>query len=163
MFNECRSLFLIKTRLNFTSNFLTQNNPKSKYQCKNELICISFLSRSKHLQSCIIRLKNSWLRLEFLNLIIHSCSFFKQFTSNYEILKVEVREVFQNIDFSSHTVVAAWFWPKRKYHFLERIKACLLTSPHPGGMNMKRWLTASRKMRLSRRERSKYSDGVLLP
>ena len=28
------------TRLNFTSNILDQNNPKSKYQCKNELIFI---------------------------------------------------------------------------------------------------------------------------
>ena len=26
--------------LNFTSNFLDQNNPNSQYQCKNELICI---------------------------------------------------------------------------------------------------------------------------
>ena len=50
-------------------------------------------------RSRIIRLKSSWLRLEFLNLIIHCCSFFKQFTSNYEILKVKVREVFPNIDF----------------------------------------------------------------
>ena len=33
-------LYLITTRLNFTSNFSDQNNPKSKYQCKNELIYI---------------------------------------------------------------------------------------------------------------------------
>jgi len=32
--------YLKKTRLNFTSNFLHQNNPKSKYLCKNELIYI---------------------------------------------------------------------------------------------------------------------------
>ena len=31
---------LIKTRLNFTSNFLDQHNPKSKYLRKNELIYI---------------------------------------------------------------------------------------------------------------------------
>ena len=30
----------MKTRLNLTSKFLDQNNPKSKYQCKNELIYI---------------------------------------------------------------------------------------------------------------------------
>ena len=111
MFNEC--LYLIKTRLNFTSNFLSQNDPKSKYLYKNELICISFLSRLKHSQSCIIRLKNSWLRLEFLNLIIHSCSFFKQFTSNYEILKVEVREVFPNIDFLFSYSCSCTVWAKR--------------------------------------------------
>ena len=35
------SLYLIKTRLNFTSNFLDQNNPISKYQCKNKLIYIT--------------------------------------------------------------------------------------------------------------------------
>ena len=29
--------YLKKTRLNFTSNFLHQNNHKSKYLCKNEL------------------------------------------------------------------------------------------------------------------------------
>jgi len=34
------SLYLIKTRLNLTSDFLGQNNPKSKYKCKNELIYI---------------------------------------------------------------------------------------------------------------------------
>ena len=33
--------YFIKTRLNCTSNFLQdQNNPKSKYYCKNELIYI---------------------------------------------------------------------------------------------------------------------------
>ena len=32
--------YLIKTRLNFPSNFLDQNNPKSKYRCRNELIYI---------------------------------------------------------------------------------------------------------------------------
>ena len=37
MLNECH---LIKTQLNFTSNFLFQNNPKSRYYCKNELIYI---------------------------------------------------------------------------------------------------------------------------
>ena len=35
-----------------------------------------FLSRSKNEQECIIRFKNSRLRIKFLNLIIHSCSFF---------------------------------------------------------------------------------------
>ena len=35
------SVFHLKmTRLNFASNFLHQNNPKSKYLCKNELIYI---------------------------------------------------------------------------------------------------------------------------
>ena len=38
MFNEC--LYLIKTRLNLTSNVLDHNNPKTKYYCKNELIYI---------------------------------------------------------------------------------------------------------------------------
>ena len=33
MFIEC--LYLITTQLNFTSNFLDQNNRKSQYQCKN--------------------------------------------------------------------------------------------------------------------------------
>ena len=32
------SSYLIKTWLNFTSSFLNQNNPKPKYQSKNELI-----------------------------------------------------------------------------------------------------------------------------
>ena len=34
------SLYLIKTRVSFTSNFLDQNNPKFKFLCKNELIYI---------------------------------------------------------------------------------------------------------------------------
>ena len=33
-------LYLIKTQLTFTSNFLDQNNPKYKYYCKNEFINI---------------------------------------------------------------------------------------------------------------------------
>ena len=33
-------LYLNKTRLNFTSNFLDQNSLKSKYYCKNEFIYI---------------------------------------------------------------------------------------------------------------------------
>ena len=33
MFNEC--LYLIHTRLNFTTDFLSQNNLKAKYQGKN--------------------------------------------------------------------------------------------------------------------------------
>ena len=40
MFNDCPYIYLINTGLNITSNFLEQNNPKSKYQCKNELIYI---------------------------------------------------------------------------------------------------------------------------
>ena len=71
------SLYLIKTRLNFKSNFLGQNNPKSKYYCTNELICISFLKPSEKLAVMYYHMNNSWLRLEFLNLIILSCSFLK--------------------------------------------------------------------------------------
>ena len=33
-------IYLINTRLKLRSNFLNQNNPKSKFQCKNELIYI---------------------------------------------------------------------------------------------------------------------------
>ena len=46
------SLFQIKTRLNFTSNFLDQNNPKSKYKCKNELIYIRHFEAVQKRQSC---------------------------------------------------------------------------------------------------------------
>ena len=42
----------------------------------------------------------------------HSCSFFKQFTSNYEILKVEVREVFPNIDFFLSPSCSCTVWAK---------------------------------------------------
>ena len=49
-------------------------------------VCQRFWSRSKNSQSCIIRCKNSRLRPEFLNLIIHSCSFFKQYLK--EIFKI---------------------------------------------------------------------------
>ena len=51
------SLYLIKTRLNFTSNFLDQNNPKSKYQCKSELIYIKDFEVVQKLAVCIIRFK----------------------------------------------------------------------------------------------------------
>ena len=39
MFNECLHIWL-KTRLNLKSNFLHQNNLKSKHQGKNKLIYI---------------------------------------------------------------------------------------------------------------------------
>ena len=52
--------------------FLDQNNPESEISAR-------FWSLSKNLQSCIIRFKNYRLRLEFLNLIIHFCSFLKQY------------------------------------------------------------------------------------
>ena len=51
------SLYLIKTRLNFTSNVLDQNNPKSKYQCKSELIYIKDFEVVQKLAVCIIRFK----------------------------------------------------------------------------------------------------------
>ena len=58
-------LYPIKTQLNFTSNGLDQNNPKSRYQCKNELIYIrDFEAVRKILQECVIRFKNSQLCLD---------------------------------------------------------------------------------------------------
>ena len=64
------TLYLIKTRLKFTSNFVDQNNPKSKYDCKNELACVrDFEAVQKNSQSCIIRFKNSRRCREFFYLI----------------------------------------------------------------------------------------------
>ena len=51
------SLYLIKTRLNFTSIFLDQNDSKSKYQCKSEFIYISDFEVVQKLAVCIIRFK----------------------------------------------------------------------------------------------------------
>ena len=59
-----------KTQLNFTSNLLDQNKPKSKYWVD---LYQRKWSHSKNSQWCVIRFKK-----EFLNLIIHSCLFFKQ-------------------------------------------------------------------------------------
>ena len=68
MFNECIYMYLIRTWLNFMSNFLDQNNPQPTNYCKNELIHIrDFEAIQKNLQSWIIRCKNSRLHLEFLN------------------------------------------------------------------------------------------------
>ena len=55
-------------------NFLDQNNPKSKYKCKNELIYVRDFVAVQKTRSRV-------LSLEFLNLIIYSCSvlFFKQY------------------------------------------------------------------------------------
>ena len=50
----------MKTRLNFTSNYLDQNNPKSEYQCRNQLIYIrDFEALKKNTQSCMMRLKTT--------------------------------------------------------------------------------------------------------
>ena len=68
-----------KETLNFTSNVLDQNNPMSKYQCKNKLIYIRDFEAVQKARRHVFRFKNSCLRLEFLNLIIHSYSLFKQY------------------------------------------------------------------------------------
>ena len=47
------------------SNFLDQNNPKSKYQCKHKLIYIGYFEAIQ--KTC----RTLCVRLEFLNLIIH--------------------------------------------------------------------------------------------
>ena len=79
---------VLYTQLKFKSNILHQNNPKSKYYCKNEVgdLSLRFGSHSKNSQSCIIRFENSKLRLEFLNLIIHSCSFYKRYMAHPKII-----------------------------------------------------------------------------
>ena len=70
MFNECH---LIKTQLNLTPNFLFQDNPKSKYYCKNELIykrdfeAIQKTHSHVHVLSCL----KTWGK--------DSCSFLKQY------------------------------------------------------------------------------------
>ena len=55
-------IYLIKTRRNFTSSFLDQNNLKSK----NELIYIKYFK--------------SFKQFVYLNLIKHSRSFLKQYS-----------------------------------------------------------------------------------
>ena len=66
-------IIMIKTRLNFTSNFLDQNNPKSKYQCQNELIYIRDFEAIQKTHSRVLSGLKTCLHLKFLNLIIHSC------------------------------------------------------------------------------------------
>ena len=51
------------------SNFLDQNNPESKYKCKNELIYIrDFEAVQKTRSRVFIRCKNSRLRIYLQNL-----------------------------------------------------------------------------------------------
>ena len=50
-------VFISDKLMNFTSRFLDQNDPKSKYQCKNELIFIRDFEVVKKLAVCIIRVK----------------------------------------------------------------------------------------------------------
>ena len=62
------SLYPIKTRLNLTSTFLTKTTPNQNISARMGLSISEILKpRSKNSQSCIIRRKNSRLRLEFLN------------------------------------------------------------------------------------------------
>ena len=53
MFNECLYIIWNKTWLNFTSNFLEQNNPQSKYYYKNELIYIRDFEAVQKTRSCV--------------------------------------------------------------------------------------------------------------
>ena len=59
------TLFLMSSSLN-------QNNPKPKYQCNSELICIRDFEAIQK------------IHLEFLNLTICRCSFFKQYMINVQ-------------------------------------------------------------------------------
>ena len=68
-----------------TSNFLTQITPNRNINA-NELIFIrDFEALQNKSQSLIIRCKNSRVGHKFLNLIIHSCSFFKQYLKSLAI------------------------------------------------------------------------------
>ena len=60
-------VFISDKLVNFTSRFLDQNDPKSKYQCKNELIFIRDFEVVKKLAVCIIKPDN------------RNRSFFKQY------------------------------------------------------------------------------------
>ena len=63
-----------------TAKLYVQNNTRSKHKCKNKLINIrDFEAAQKTRNRVIIRCKNPRLRVTFLNLIIYSCSFFKQY------------------------------------------------------------------------------------
>ena len=53
----------------FGGHVFQYNDPQS--------VTLDLEVHEKNLQSCIIRFRKSWLCLEFLNLVIHSCSFFK--------------------------------------------------------------------------------------
>ena len=69
------SLYLIKTQLNFTPNFLDQITPNLNISARMSWSLSEILKLLKSSQSSIIRRKNSWLHLEFLNLIKHFCHF----------------------------------------------------------------------------------------
>ena len=77
--------YLIKARLNFTSNFLDQLKIIPNLNISVNWVDLNqrFWNRLKISQlSHSIIFKNSRLCLEFLNLIIHDCELFKQY-SNY--------------------------------------------------------------------------------
>ena len=77
------------------SNFLDPSNPKSKYLCKNELIYIRDVEGVQKTRRRVLPgFKKFRLRLEFLNLIIHSCSFFKQY-----IMEVFLDKAFRPLNF----------------------------------------------------------------
>ena len=69
-------LYLIKTWLSFTSNFLDQNNSKSKKSAR--MSWSSYVSAFETTQNVLLGSKTLGF-IEFLNLIIHSCSFLKQY------------------------------------------------------------------------------------
>ena len=88
------SLCLIKTLLNFTSNFLDQSDPKSKYQCKSELIYIRDFEVVQKLAVCIIRLKpddrnRSFLKHFSLKVLDKNAIFLDVFTGCFESFKNE--------------------------------------------------------------------------
>ena len=75
------SLYVIKTQLNFTSNFLEQITPSLNISITMSWSISEILKLFKKL-AVNIRCKNSQLHVEFLNLIINSCHFkqcFKHF------------------------------------------------------------------------------------
>ena len=67
MFNECLYIWL-RHSLTLPQNFLDQNDPESKYQCKNELIYIRDFEAIQKTHSCVLSgLNNLSFNLKFLN------------------------------------------------------------------------------------------------
>ena len=95
------SIYLIKTRLKFTSNFLDQNDPKSKYQCKYEFIYIRDFEVVQNSQSVLWGLKpdnpNCSFLKQYIKILNKNAIFLDVFTGCFESFK---NERFQTTDFT---------------------------------------------------------------
>ena len=100
--------------------FLDQNNLKSKYQCKNQFIYIVDFEAIQKTRSHVLSSVKT-LCFASINLIIHSCWFFKQYIEHYMAAWIQ-KKIQKYFTQSLRSLVKDFSTLEEKFHF--SVQAC---------------------------------------